>query len=150
MSRITASVDIARPPEEVFAYVTDPTHLPDWQESAVKVERIGGPSGAVGQQMKVTRHMGNRDFDMNVELTKLDAPRSWHVHGIDGPVRPDLEGTVEPIDGGTRSRVTLSLDFEGHGIGKAIVPLMVKPRVRKEMPRDGQHLKEILERGAPV
>ncbi|MFD0366854.1 SRPBCC family protein [Streptomyces sp. NPDC127114] len=149
MSRINGSVDIARPPEEVFAYITDPSHLPDWQESAVRVQRISGTPGAASQRFTVTRHMGRRDFDTHIELT-LDPPRSWHVHGTDGPVRPDLEGTIEPLDGGMRSRVRLSVDFEGHGIGKALVPLVVKRHVRKEMPRDEEQLKEILERGAPV
>lgn len=145
MSRINASVDISRPPEDVFAYVTDPSHLPEWQESAVAVRRTAGTLGAVGQQVAVTRRMGRRDFDMTMEMTQLDPPRSWHVHGVDGPVRGDVQGTIEPLDGGARSRLTLSLDFEGHGIGKALVPLVVKPRARKEMARDEQTLKGILE-----
>ncbi|MET9950060.1 SRPBCC family protein [Streptomyces sp. NPDC006339] len=150
MSRISASVDISRRPEEVFAYVTDPSHLPEWQESAVAVRRTGGTPGTSGQRVTVTRHVGRRDIDMNVELTALDPPRSWQVHGVDGPVRPDLRGTIEPLDGGARSRVTLSVDFEGHGVGKALVPLVVRPQVRREMPRDEQTLKDILERGAPA
>ncbi|WMX48228.1 SRPBCC family protein [Streptomyces roseicoloratus] len=150
MSRIDTTVDIARPPEEVFAYITDPSHLPDWQESAVRVRRMSGTPDATSQKFTVTRHMGRRDFDSNVELTLDPAHRRWQVHGTDGPVRPDLEGSVESLDDGRRSRVSLSLDFEGHGIGRALVPLVVKPHVRKEMPRDEQHLKEILERGAPA
>ncbi|MFG3346305.1 SRPBCC family protein [Streptomyces sp. NPDC048018] len=150
MSRIKASVDIDRRPEDVYAYVTDPTHLPEWQESAVKVSRIGGAPGAAGQKIRVTRHIARRDIDTNVELTTTDPPRSWHVHGTDGPVRPDIHGTIEPLDNGTRSRVTFDLGFEGHGIGRALVPLVVKPTVRKEMARDERHLKEILERGAPA
>ncbi|GAA3398412.1 SRPBCC family protein [Streptomyces roseoviridis] len=148
MSRINASIDISRPPEEVFSYVTDPSHLPEWQESAVRVRQTGGGPGRSGRQVTVTRHVGRRDVDMNVELTELDPPRSWHVHGVDGRVRPDVRGTIEPLDDGRRSRVRFSVDFEGHGIGKALVPLVVKPRARKEMPRDEQKLKEILERGA--
>jgi uncharacterized protein YndB with AHSA1/START domain len=30
MAPIVNSVEISRPPEDVFAYVTDPTHLPEW------------------------------------------------------------------------------------------------------------------------
>ncbi|GAA2813536.1 SRPBCC family protein [Streptomyces showdoensis] len=145
MSRINASVDISRRPEDVFAYVTDPTHLPEWQESAVAVRRTAGTPGTVGQQVAVTRRMGRRDVDMTMELTQLDPPRSWHVHGVDGPVRGDVQGTIEPLDGGERSRLTLSLDFEGHGAGKALVPLVVRPHARREMTRDERKLKEILE-----
>ncbi|MEU8617802.1 SRPBCC family protein [Streptomyces sp. NPDC048623] len=147
MSRINASVDISRTPEEVFAYITDPSHLPEWQASAVKVTPRSGTPGAVGSQVAVTRHMGARNFDMTMQVMDLDPPHSWHIHGVDGPVRGDVQGSIEPLDQGTRSRLTLSLDFEGHGIGRALVPLVVKPAARKEMPRDEATLKDILERG---
>jgi hypothetical protein len=47
-------------------------------------------------------------------------------------------------DGG-RSRVKIELDFSGHGIGKLLVPLMVRPSARKEMPANLERLKRRLE-----
>jgi hypothetical protein len=56
--------------------------------------------------------------------------------------------TVEPLGDGTRSRVTVALDFEGHGIGK-LLPLDVIRRIAaKGAPRSYWNLKERLERGA--
>jgi hypothetical protein len=81
-----------------------------------------------------------------VEFDELDPPHSWDLHGIDGPVRPRTHGEIEPLDGGRRSRVTIDIDFEGHGFGKVLVPLVVRPQVRKELPRDERLLKERLER----
>ncbi|MEV8020322.1 SRPBCC family protein [Streptomyces sp. NPDC086554] len=149
MSAIKESIDISRSPEEVFSYVTDPAHLPDWQESAVSVRLLGDAPITVGSKVAVTRRMGRREMVTTMQVIDLDPPRSWHIHGIDGPVRGDVQGTIEPIDNGEHSRLTLALDFEGHGIGKALVPLVVRPHVRKEMPRDEQALKGILEAGAP-
>ena len=148
MPAITESIDISRSPADVFSYVTDPTHLPEWQESAVKVRRLGDAPIAVGSKVAVTRRLGRREFTSTMQVIELEPPRHWHAHGIDGPVRGDVQGTIEPLDDGERSRLTLSLDFEGHGIGKAIVPLVVRPHVRKEMPRDELTLKGILESGA--
>lgn len=148
MAAIKESIDISRRPEEVFSYVTDPTHLPDWQESAVSVRPLGeGPIG-VGSKVAVTRRMGRRQMVTTMQVIDLDPPRSWHVHGIDGPIRGDIQGRIEPIDNGEHSRLTLSVDFESHGMGKVLVPLVVRPNVRKEMPRDEQTLKGILEAGA--
>ncbi|MEU4279801.1 SRPBCC family protein [Streptomyces tanashiensis] len=147
MPAITESIDISRRPEDVFSYVTDPAHLPEWQESAVSVRRIGDAPFAVGSKVAVTRRLGKRAFTSTMQVIELEPPRHWHVHGIDGPVRGDVRGTIEPLDDGERSRLTLSLDFEGHGIGKALVPLVVRPHVRKEMPRDEMTLKGILESG---
>lgn len=38
MSALTSTIEIARPHEEVFAYVTDPTRFPEWQSDVVRVD----------------------------------------------------------------------------------------------------------------
>jgi hypothetical protein len=38
MASIVASTEISRNPDDVFAYVTDPSRLPELQESVVKAE----------------------------------------------------------------------------------------------------------------
>jgi hypothetical protein len=52
----------------------------------------------------------------------LDAPAAAAAPGVDGPIRPAANITIDPFDDGARSRVTFALDFEGHGIGKPLVP----------------------------
>jgi hypothetical protein len=42
-------------------------------------------------------------------------------------------------------RVTIELDFEGHGIGKLLVPLIVRRQARNEMPANCRKLKQQLE-----
>jgi hypothetical protein len=91
------------------------------------------------------RRVGNREMPMTMEFTEYDPPHSWSLRGIDGPVRGHFHGAVEPLDDGRRTRVTLDLDFEGHGIGKLLVPLVVRPQARKELPRNEQLLKERLQ-----
>jgi uncharacterized protein YndB with AHSA1/START domain len=148
MAPIVASIEIARRPEDVFSYVTDPSHLTEWQESVVTVRRED--TGPVSERSRavVTRRVGRREQAMTAELSELNPPRSWAVRGIDGPVRGNVKGTIEPLDDGTRSRVRFELDFEGHGIGKLLVPLVVRRQAQKEVPRNQQKLKERLESGA--
>ncbi|MBT2482846.1 SRPBCC family protein [Streptomyces sp. ISL-94] len=145
MSAISNTIEIERSPEDVYAYVTDPTHLPEWQASAVSAVPMGDLPVHVGSRVLITRQIGRRRIPSTVEFTELDPPRSWHLHGVDGPVRPDVRGRIEPLGDGTRSRVTLSVDFEGHGVGRGLVPLVVKPMLRKEMPRSEEKLKHLLE-----
>jgi hypothetical protein len=73
---------------------------------------------------------------------------SWAVRGLDGPVRGNVEGTIAPLEDGACSRVTIQLDLEGHGIGKLLVPLVVRRQAQKELPRNQQKLKERLEASA--
>lgn len=74
----------------------------------------------------------------------LDPPRTWGVRGVDGPIRADVDVTVEPL-GEDRSRVTIAVGFRGHGIGKVLVPLVVERQARKEMPTNLTRLKQRVE-----
>jgi uncharacterized protein YndB with AHSA1/START domain len=145
---IIASVEVSRRPEDVFAYITDPSHLPEWQESVVRVKTVDSGPTRGGSRAAMTRRVGPREMDMTAEITDLDPPRSWRVRGVDGPVRGNVKGTIEPLDDGARSRVTLELDLEGHGIGKLLVPLVARRQAQKELPKNVQKLKERLESAA--
>ena len=70
------------------------------------------------------------------------------VRGIDGPIRARVDVAVEPLDARERCKVTIALDFQGHGIGKVLLPLAVRREARKEMPENLRRLKERLEGGA--
>jgi uncharacterized protein YndB with AHSA1/START domain len=148
MAPIVSTIEIARPPEEVFAYVTDASRLAEWQESVVSARAEGGGPPTVGSKAVTTRKIGRRERAMTMEMTNISPPRSWAIRGIDGPVRGVVNGTVEPLDDGARSRVTIELDFEGHGLGKLLVPLVVRRQAQKEMPRNLGNLRERLESGA--
>ena len=74
----------------------------------------------------------------------MDPPRTWGVRGIDGPIRAAVNLTVEPLTDGT-SRLTIAVDFEGHGIGKILVPLLVRRQAQKEMPANLATLKDRIE-----
>ena len=147
MPPIVSSIDIARPPGEVFAYATDPSRFPEWQRDVVRVRmEPDGPPG-VGSRFITTRRVGGVERTMTQEITELSAPRSWAARGVDGPIRPNATVTVEPLDGGARSRVTFALDFEGHGIGRPLLPA-VRRQTQRSAPVSYRNLKQRLERGA--
>lgn len=146
MSALTTTIEIARPQDEVFAYVTDPTHFPDWQADVVKVETQEGYRPAVGARFTTTRRVGGAERTMTQEVTELSQPRRWVVEGVDGPIRPNASITVEPLDA-ERSRVTFTLDFAGHGVGVALAP-MVRRLAAKGAPSSYASLKRLLEGGA--
>lgn len=146
MPPISTSIDVDRPAEEVFAYATDPTRFSEWQKGVVSgnMEAPGTPS--VGTRCLTTRRIGFANRPVTAEVTHIDPPRTWGVRGIDGPIRAIVDLAVEPLTA-TKSRLTITIDFKGHGIGKLLVPLVVEREARKEMPANLLALKERLERG---
>jgi uncharacterized membrane protein len=149
MAPIVESIEIARPPEEVASYMSDVAKLPDWNQSAVSARQADSGEPAVGSRIVVTRRVGGRELPMTSEVTELDPPGKLSLRGLDGPVRALVQVTVDPLDGGQRSRVTISLDFEGHGMGKLLVPLVVRRQARRELPGDLRQLKARVEAQGP-
>jgi hypothetical protein len=148
MAAITTSAEVARPADDVFAYATDPTRFHEWQNGVVDghMEVSGVP--AVGTICRTTRRIGGANRSSTSTVTHIDPPRAWGVRGVDGPIRAIVAVTVEPLSA-QRSRLTITVDFTGHGIGKVLVPLVVRPEARKEMPSNVAALKRRLEADQP-
>ena len=143
---IVSSFEVSRPADEIFTYVTDPTPFAEWQVDAEggRVEGDGPPG--VGTRYSTTRRIaGIVRTGTTSEIKEISPPRSWAARGTGGPVRETVRYTVEPLEGSARSRVGIELDFEGRGIGKLLVPLVVRRQARREMPINCRKLKERLE-----
>jgi uncharacterized membrane protein len=140
----TTSIEINRPAEQVYDYVTDPTQFHEWQQGVVSgaIKEPGPP--VVGSHCRMVRRIGGADRSSTSVLTKLDRPTKWAVRGIDGMIRASVDVTVQSIDQAS-SRVAIDVDFEGHGIGKVLVPLLVRRQAAKEMPQNLARLKDRLE-----
>jgi uncharacterized protein YndB with AHSA1/START domain len=145
MAAIIESIDISRPPGDVFAYATDFSHFAEWQRGVVSARPQRDAPLGIGSRALVTRQVGPRKLARTEEITELNPPRSWAVRGGGGPLIATAEGTIEPLADGERSRVTIALDFEAHGLGRLLLPL-VRRQARKQLPRNEQQLKEMLER----
>jgi uncharacterized membrane protein len=144
MAPFTTVVEIARSPEDVFAYVDDLSRHGEWQEGIVSVKvDTDGPT-RVGTRSTEVRRIGKREQTVTYEITEHDPPRSFAFRGVDGPIRPAGKGTIEPLDGGARSRLTLDFELTGHGMGKLFLPLALS-QAKKEVPASQQRLKERLE-----
>jgi uncharacterized protein YndB with AHSA1/START domain len=147
MAPLVSTIDITRPQDEVFAYVTDPATFAEWQAGVLGGSIEGGAAPAVGSKCITTRRIGGAQRESTSKITTLDPPTSWAVRGVDGPIRAIVNVTVEPLNG-ARSWVTIELDFEGHGIGKLLVPLVVRRQARNEMPSNCRRLKQRIEASA--
>jgi uncharacterized membrane protein len=144
---ITDSIEIARRPEEVFAYIDQLDKHGEWQEQIISVEvETEGPT-RVGSRAVDTRKVPGGPRKVTYEITEHDPPRRASFRGLDGPVRPEGTVTVEPVGDGSSSKVTLQMDLKGYGLGKLIAPL-ARRDARKQVPKDQARLKERLESSA--
>jgi uncharacterized membrane protein len=145
MAPISESIEIDRKPEDVFAYLDDVERHGEWQEQIVAVERQDDGPLRVGSRVKETRRVPGGDRTMTYEVTEHNPPRQSSFRVLDGPIRADGTISIAPIGDGSRSRLTITIDFTGHGLaGKVLLPV-AKAQARKLIPKDQARLKELLE-----
>ena len=152
MPPVVTTAEIDRPAAEVFAVATDPARFKEWQKGVVDGHMVnpGNPDNTaqpagVGAKCVMTRRIGGADRPSTSELVRFNPPETWGVRGTDGPIRAVVDVQVEPLTD-SRSRLTISVDFTGYGIGKLLIPLMVRREARKEMPENMAALKRLLEK----
>jgi uncharacterized membrane protein len=145
MAPISESIEIDRKPEDVFAYLDDVKRHGEWQEQIVDVQPQDDGPLRVGSRVTETRRVPGGDRTMTYEVTEHDPPRQSSFRVLDGPVRAVGTILIEPIGEGSRSRLTFTLEFKGHGLaGKVLLPV-ARTQARKQIPKDQARMKELLE-----
>ena len=145
MAPIATSVEIARSPEDVFAYIADFPRHPEWQEGLVSVTvETEGPS-RVGTRVVHRRTLGPQSVTPTSEITAYEPPHVLGFRGIDGPIRAKGSQRVEPAPDG--SRVLFEMELEGHGLGKFMLP-MARKQAAHQVAASHEKLKRILEGAA--
>jgi carbon monoxide dehydrogenase subunit G len=123
MPEASNSIQIARAPSEVFAFLADGTNNTRWRPGVTDIKhRSGGGVGAVYEQ-GVKGPFGRR-VRADYEITVYEPDRRLGFRTIAGPVRPEGSYELEPHDGGTR--LTFSLNCTPTGVAKLMTPMVVR------------------------
>ena len=80
----TTTVEIARAPEEVFAFVIDPAKLSAWQDAEEVQQLTDGPVRAGTRFREVHKVMGRRRVELT-EVVECDPGRVFHIRVVEGP-----------------------------------------------------------------
>jgi len=134
------TVEIARSPGDVFAYLTDVSNLPEWQSSARGAEADG--ELRTGTKIRERRTFMGRDVKTESEVTTYDPPRRFDLRSRAGPATYSIRHTLEPSNGRTRLRVEVDVKIGGMMRFAAQGPLKMAER---EFRSDFQRLRTILE-----
>ena len=143
--QISESVEINRPPETVFQYVTDISKASEWRPNLSVEDYSGDPFGVGSTWRDVTKFMG-RDMTVDVEITALEAGRHIEMKqegsGFSGHASWDFSPGP---DGSTTA--TLSFDGEATGWLGGLASGLMRNQAQKTMKRDLANLKTNLESG---
>ena len=141
--RVEESIQINRPLEAVFGYVSDVGNYPEWMAHALEVRKdTPGPPQQSDTFTVAIKSVGRR-FVTPYERTTYEANRRYTDRAIGGPVpNQRWHSTFEEVPGGTRLK--RAVDAEPGGLLKALEPLQ-KWAVERQLRKDLQALKHVLE-----
>lgn len=146
MPQALHSVTIARPVDEVFAFVADGERGPKWRSGIVDIRRVAGQGMGARYVQGVRGPMGRR-IAADYEITGYEPGRRLEFQTIAGPVRPHGRFDFAAAEGGTR--LTFSLDAELSGLRRLLMGSMVQGTMDTGV-LALEKLKQVLEAGAPA
>lgn len=130
--RAELTIEIARTPGDVFAYLTDVSNLPEWQADVKAASVRDG-------HVEESRSLLGRELRTTLEIVDREEPRLFTLRALDSPVPITVRHELEPVAGGTELTVTVEGTVPGFAAG------LVTRHLEKQFRNDFERLKQILE-----
>jgi uncharacterized protein YndB with AHSA1/START domain len=147
VSEVVTSIQIAAPPEKVWALAMDPERLKEWVTIHRRLHDHDGGPPRKGYAMEQTLHLRGVNFKVHWELVACDAERHAEWHGR-GPARSraETEYRLTAVDGGTRFDYRNEFKAPLGPLGAVASRAIVGGLPRREADASLRRLKALVER----
>lgn len=113
MAHYRATIDTPRPPEAVFAYLSDFSTTAEWDPGVLEAERIGELPVRMGTEFRLVASFLGRKSALTYRIIEFDPPKAVTLHGENSTVVSLDRIILEPHDGGTRLTYSADLALKG-------------------------------------
>jgi len=149
MTAVSASIDIAVPPERVWDVIMDPHHFDEWVTIHRRLDHVDGGDLRRGFNVEQTLCLHRANFKVRWSLAELDAPHHavWEGKGPAGS-HARIVDTLTALDGGEQTRFDYLNEYTQPGgiLGRMAGRVLVAHTAEREAHRSLERLKAFLER----
>ena len=92
--RLSHEIEIERPPDEVYAYLADPTHLHEWQAD------VHGVEVESETRFRESRTLLGREATSTVDVLRAEPARELTLRASGGPATVTVRHVLEPAGAG--------------------------------------------------
>lgn len=96
----SVAVTIARPIDEVFAFVADARNRPRWDDSVDSEELTSPEPIGVGTTVRTKLRSMGREYEYTWEVTEHQSPERMTIESTSGPMKTTLAYRLEARGGG--------------------------------------------------
>jgi uncharacterized membrane protein len=146
--RVVAQIDIAAPPEAVWAFIVDPERYLHFMHGITRWEVAGDEPRGLGARYRMLMRVGSAEIGGTVEVTEYVEPRdmAWtSVTGVDQRGRWRLRPRGEGHAQRTHVELRLSYGVAGAGLLGWLSERFSSPQVSANLRRSLQQLKRTVE-----
>jgi hypothetical protein len=143
MIETSTSIEIDRPAEDVFAFVSEFPNNPRWQRGQRSCRWTSEPPLRVGSTYDQHARFLGKDLVNSFRVIELEQGRRVRFSSTGGTFPLTISRTVEPL-GASRSRFTEHVQGDPKGFFRIAEPLL-RPLVKRSIARDFPRLKALLE-----
>jgi carbon monoxide dehydrogenase subunit G len=122
MAHYNASLDTPRPPDEMFAYLSDFSSTQEWDPGVIKAQRLGDAPVRKGTEFRLLTSFLGRKIPLIYRIVEYDPPSAVTFRGESSTVISLDRITFEPSEMGTR--ITYDADLALKGRFKLAGPLL--------------------------
>ena len=142
---VDATITIARPIDEVFAYVTDVTNMPHWVTGVSGARMVSDVMG-VGARFMCQYTSALRPNEIELEVTTYEAPKAFGLATSRGPFNFEGTMTLTEVDGATNITNTIVTDPDSVStrLASLLFGWIVRPSYRKRLARELEALKSAM------
>lgn len=141
--KLTSSVEIDRPPEEVFAVISDFSRNPEWQKGMKSARWTSESPARVGSTYEQVARFLGREVITIFEVTAHEPGRSVTIESRESNFPITVTRSVEPLRP-DRSKVTAQIVGEPGRFFRLFGPLL-RAMAQRSVRSDYERLRRLLE-----
>jgi uncharacterized protein YndB with AHSA1/START domain len=143
MINVTAAVEINRPIDQVFAYVSNVENWPQWEANFKEAHRASGTGNGVGTTYECMMMVPGQKVRATLKITEYEANRKISFEA-DKPTMAKPKGSATFESTGTGTRITFLPRPEFSGPFKLLEPLFAR-LIKTQNEANMNRLKSVLE-----
>jgi carbon monoxide dehydrogenase subunit G len=132
------TVEVPRPPDEVFPWLLEEDKVPQWTSHLESYTALDGALGT-GSRVRQVLQVSGRRIDVELEITGYDPPRGAETRFSTNGIEVVNAYALEPSGGGTR--LTQSVDAKPSGLTARMLVPVIQPRLEEKLTQDLERLR---------
>ncbi len=139
MASFSHTVEIPRPPAEVFPWLLEEDKVPVWTGHLQRYERLDGSPLGRGSRVRQVLEVSGRTIDVELEVTAYEPPSGAQTRFSTNGIEVVSSYALQAAGAGTR--LTQTIEAKPSGLTARLLVPVVQPRLEEKLTEDLERLR---------